>query len=73
MARKAQTFELRLETSGAAFDGDARGELVATLLRIAAAVENGESARQVRDCNGNRIGAFAWTERLPRRNQCKGR
>ena len=71
--RKAQTFELRLETGNASFDDDARGELVATLLRVAAMVENGESARRILDANGNRIGSFAWTERLPRRNQCKGR
>ena len=67
MKRKAQTFELRIETGNAAFDDDARGELVATLLRVAAAIENGESARQVRDVNGNRIGSFAWTEKLAKR------
>lgn len=66
MARKAQTFELRLDTGNASFDVDARGELVATLLRIAAQVENGESYRRIIDANGNRIGAWAWTEKLPK-------
>lgn len=61
-------FTLTIETENAAFEGDAAPDEVARILReLARAIqENGFAfPTGLRDVNGNRCGAWAWTEGAP--------
>lgn len=55
---KLKSFEVSFETDNAAFDGFPETEMARILREIACKLECGIMAANIRDVNGNSIGAF---------------
>lgn len=59
------TFDIRIETTSAAFDDDASGELDRILRDVADRVSAGHADGVVKDVNGNTVGRYTWTAADP--------
>jgi len=54
-------FKLKFSTANAAFDPDARGEIMRILRVVAQHIERGEDCGVCRDVNGNTVGKWEVT------------